>query len=149
MTYFIFLKYLRSLEEFKKNPHVKIPPKSFCANFQSLDIFKYQIFIRKRIFPSLLAHPAFRPSHGPFSFLFNRPFFPFSTGPRPLGRPSPPSQPNRSSSSSRTKAKCHRRHRSCAAAQRHPGFTPPWVRCPELHTASRARYPSSPLHSTE
>jgi hypothetical protein len=50
----------------------------------------------------------FRPSHGPFSFLFNRPFFPFSSEPRPLGRPRPPSQPNRSSSSSRTKAKCRR-----------------------------------------
>jgi hypothetical protein len=58
MAYFTFLKYLRSLEEFRKNPHVKIPPKSPCANFQSLGIFKNQIFIRKRIFPSLSAHPA-------------------------------------------------------------------------------------------
>jgi hypothetical protein len=30
---------LRSLEEFRKNPHVKIPPKSPCANFQRLGIF--------------------------------------------------------------------------------------------------------------
>jgi hypothetical protein len=31
----------------------------------------------------------------PIFFLFNRPFFsPLPTGPRPLGRPSPPSQPN-------------------------------------------------------
>jgi hypothetical protein len=29
-----------SLEEFRKNPHVKISPKSPCANFQSLGIFK-------------------------------------------------------------------------------------------------------------
>jgi hypothetical protein len=50
MAYFIFLKYLRSLEEFRKNPHVKIPPKSPCANFQSLDIFKKLIFIQKGIF---------------------------------------------------------------------------------------------------
>ncbi len=50
MAYFIFLKYLRSLEEFRKNPHVKIPPKSPCANFQSLGIFKNSIFIRKGIF---------------------------------------------------------------------------------------------------
>jgi hypothetical protein len=50
MAYFIFLKYLRSLEEFRKNPHVKIPPKSPCANFQSLAIFKNSIFIRKGIF---------------------------------------------------------------------------------------------------
>jgi hypothetical protein len=50
MTYFIFLKYLRSLEEFRKNPHVKIPPKSPCANFQSLGILKNVIFIQKGIF---------------------------------------------------------------------------------------------------
>jgi hypothetical protein len=50
MTYFIFLKYLRSLKEFRKNTHVKIPPKSPCANFQSLGIFKNLIFIQKGIF---------------------------------------------------------------------------------------------------
>jgi hypothetical protein len=33
MAYYIFLKSLTSLEEFRKNPHVKIPPKSFCVNF--------------------------------------------------------------------------------------------------------------------
>jgi hypothetical protein len=50
MAYSIFLKYLRSLEEFRKNPHVKIPPKSSCANFQSFGIFKNLIFIQKGIF---------------------------------------------------------------------------------------------------
>jgi hypothetical protein len=50
MAYFIFLKSLRSLEEFRKYPHVKIPPKSSCANFQSLTIFKNLIFIQKGIF---------------------------------------------------------------------------------------------------
>jgi hypothetical protein len=50
MTYFIFLKYLSSLEEFRENPHVKIPPKSPCENFRSLGIFKNLIFIRKGIF---------------------------------------------------------------------------------------------------
>jgi hypothetical protein len=49
MIYFIFLKYLDSLEDFRKNPRVKIPPKSPCANFQSLVIFKNPIFIQKRI----------------------------------------------------------------------------------------------------
>jgi hypothetical protein len=44
MAYYIFLKSLRSLEEFRKNPHVKIPPKSPCANFQSLGKFKNLIF---------------------------------------------------------------------------------------------------------
>jgi hypothetical protein len=48
MAYFIFLKYLDSLEDFRKNSHVKIPPKSPCANFQSLAIFKNPIFNWKR-----------------------------------------------------------------------------------------------------
>jgi hypothetical protein len=50
MVYFIFLKSLRSLEEFRKNPHIKIPPKSPCANFQSHGIFKNQILFRKEMF---------------------------------------------------------------------------------------------------
>jgi hypothetical protein len=58
MTYYIFLKSLRSLEEFRKNPHVKIPPKSPFTNFQSLSKFKNPIFYSKRIFPQNLAHPA-------------------------------------------------------------------------------------------
>jgi hypothetical protein len=44
MAYYIFLKSLRSLEEFRKNPHVKIPPKSPCANFQSPGKFRNPIF---------------------------------------------------------------------------------------------------------
>jgi hypothetical protein len=36
MAYYIFLKSLRSLEEFRKNPIVKIPLESSCANFQAL-----------------------------------------------------------------------------------------------------------------
>jgi hypothetical protein len=44
MAYYIFLKSLMSLEEFRKNPHVKIPPKSPSTNFQSLDKFKNHIF---------------------------------------------------------------------------------------------------------
>jgi hypothetical protein len=50
MAYYIFLKYLRSLEEFRKNPHVKIPPKSPSTNFQRLGKFKNPIFIRKEFF---------------------------------------------------------------------------------------------------
>jgi hypothetical protein len=51
MAYYIFLKSSRSLEEFKKNPRVKIPPKSPSTNFQSLDKFKNPILIRKFFFP--------------------------------------------------------------------------------------------------
>jgi hypothetical protein len=50
MSYYIFLKSLRSLEEFRKNPHVKIPPKSPCANFQSLGKFKNPIFNSEFLF---------------------------------------------------------------------------------------------------
>jgi hypothetical protein len=50
MACYIFLKSLRSLEEFRKNPHVKIPPKSSSTNFQSLGKFKNPILIRKFLF---------------------------------------------------------------------------------------------------
>jgi hypothetical protein len=62
MTYFIFLKSLRSLEEFRKNPHVKIPPKSPCANFQSLCIFENLNFIQKYFFPPIPAQPRAAPA---------------------------------------------------------------------------------------
>jgi hypothetical protein len=45
-----FLKSLRSLEEFRKNPHVKIPPKSPSTNFQSLGKFKTPIFNSETLF---------------------------------------------------------------------------------------------------
>jgi hypothetical protein len=61
MAYYIFLKYLTSLEEFRKNLHVKIPPKSPSANFQSLGIFKNQILFRKEFSPSLLPTRPFGP----------------------------------------------------------------------------------------
>jgi hypothetical protein len=61
MAYYIFLKSLRSLEEFRKNPHIKIPHKSLCTNFQSLGKFKNPIFILKIIslqfWPSQPSHP--------------------------------------------------------------------------------------------
>jgi hypothetical protein len=47
MAYYIFLKSLRSLEEFRKNPHVKIPPKSPSTNFPSLGKFKIQFLFQK------------------------------------------------------------------------------------------------------
>jgi hypothetical protein len=50
MAYYIFLKSFRSLEEFRKNPHVKIPPKSPSTIFQSLAIIKNQISFRKEFF---------------------------------------------------------------------------------------------------
>jgi hypothetical protein len=69
MAYHIFLKSLRSLEEFRKNPHVKIPHKSPSTNFQSLDKFKNLILIRKFLFFLIFgpADPAARLASGPAS----------------------------------------------------------------------------------
>jgi hypothetical protein len=63
MAYYNFLKSLRSLEEFRKNPHLRIPPKSPSTNFQSLDKFKNPIFNLEILFldfgpADLAAHPA-------------------------------------------------------------------------------------------
>jgi hypothetical protein len=63
MAYYIFLKSLRSLEEFRKNPQVEIPPKSPSTNFQSLGKFKNPIFNSKILFldfgpADLAAHSA-------------------------------------------------------------------------------------------
>jgi hypothetical protein len=57
MSYYIFLKSLRSLEEFRKNPHVKIPPKSPSTNFQSLGKFKNPIFNSEIPFSLFSARP--------------------------------------------------------------------------------------------
>jgi hypothetical protein len=67
MAYYIFLKSLRSLEEFRKNPLVKIPPKSPSTNFQSLDKFKNPILIRRFLFFLIFgsADPAARLASGP------------------------------------------------------------------------------------
>jgi hypothetical protein len=42
-----FSKIFEKLEEFRKNPHVKIPPKSTSTIFQSLGKFKNPILIQK------------------------------------------------------------------------------------------------------
>jgi hypothetical protein len=65
MAYYIFLKSSRSLEEFRKNPHVKISPKSPCTNFQSLCKFKNLILYSERNFfhlPPQSAQPPHRPA---------------------------------------------------------------------------------------
>jgi hypothetical protein len=80
MAYFIFLKYLDSRDDFGKNPHVKIPPKSPCANFQSLGIFKISIFNQKRFFSTF----------GPIGLAASRrirPFIPHSLPDRHLPPP--------------------------------------------------------------
>jgi hypothetical protein len=68
MAYYIFLKSFRSLEEFRENPHVKIPPKSTSTNFQSLDKFKNPIFNSEILFLAFgMAVPTARSASGPAS----------------------------------------------------------------------------------
>jgi hypothetical protein len=89
MAYYIFLKSLRSLEEFRKNPHVKIPPKSPSTNFQSLDKFKNPILIQKFFFFALgPANLAARSASGPASP---------PAAPYPQVKPSRPAHPARAS----------------------------------------------------
>jgi hypothetical protein len=75
MAYCIFLKSLRSLEKFRKNPHVKIPPKSPSTNFQSLGKLKKNL-----IFNSEILFPCFWPG---------RPCGPLGLRPSPLPLASP------------------------------------------------------------
>jgi hypothetical protein len=78
MAYYIFLKSLGSLEEFRKNLHIKIPPKSPCANFQSLGILKKSNFYSEKNYPS---------NSGPVGPATCQPVWPFS----PRGPPLVPS----------------------------------------------------------
>jgi hypothetical protein len=90
MAYYIFLKSLRSPEEFRKNPHVKIPPKSPSAISQSLAIIKNQILFGKEfsfIF-SPIGPAASRPAR-PLSPAGYRPLPLFSRRPRTRARPIP------------------------------------------------------------
>jgi hypothetical protein len=82
MAYFIFLKYFDSLEEFRKNLCVQIPPKSPCANFPKPWYIQKSNFIRKRIFLQFLAQSAQWPA-GPSGL----------SGPKQPGRPSRPTRP--------------------------------------------------------
>jgi hypothetical protein len=92
MTYYIFLKSLRTLEEFRKNPHVKIPPKSPSTNFQSLSKFKNLIFNSEIIFLAFgPANLAARSTSGPAS----PPAARFPTGQNRLGRPIQPARRSR------------------------------------------------------
>jgi hypothetical protein len=118
-----FLKSLRSLEEFRKNPHVKIPLKS-PTNFQSLAIIKNQFFIRKRIFLHFRPRTAQRPV-GPSS-LSARPLSPVP--PPPAGRvcalgPSRPARPWRNCQKSPLLRVCAARRLRLSLRHHHVGPT--------------------------
>jgi hypothetical protein len=86
MAYYIFLKSLRSLEEFRKNPHAKIPPKSPSTNFQSLGKFKNSQNFSTEFGPT-------RPSRSPVPYVQPRPappqFRSHAAAPPPPGLPWP------------------------------------------------------------
>jgi hypothetical protein len=87
MASYIFLKSLGSLEEFRKNPHVKIPPKSPSTNFQSLGKLKNPIFNSEILFLAFgPADPATRSASGPASP-------PAAPSPRAKIAPAGPSSP--------------------------------------------------------
>jgi hypothetical protein len=78
MAYYIFLKSLRSLEEFRKNHLVKIPLKSPSTKFQSLGKFKNPILNSEILFlilgpADLAAHPTFGPAGSRWPLLSRRP----------------------------------------------------------------------------
>jgi hypothetical protein len=83
MSYYIFLKSLRSLEEFRKNPHVKIPPKSPSTISQSPAIIKNQILFGKEFSFAFspIGPAASRPAQ-PLSPASHRPLPLFSRRPR-------------------------------------------------------------------
>jgi hypothetical protein len=67
MTYYIILKSFRRLEEFRKNLHIKIPPKFSGTNFQSLYKFKNHILFSKEISSGFRPNrPSSQPAHSAF-----------------------------------------------------------------------------------
>jgi hypothetical protein len=87
---YIFLKSLRSLDEFRKNLQVKIPHKSPSINFQSLGKFKNPILFRKFLF-FLIFGPA-----DPAACLASGPARP-PTAPSPQAKIARPAHPARAS----------------------------------------------------
>jgi hypothetical protein len=69
MAYFIFLKYLDSLEDFRKNPHVKIPPKSSPSKFPKPWYIKKSNFYSEKNFSF---------TFGPIGPVASQPIRPFS-----------------------------------------------------------------------
>jgi hypothetical protein len=144
MAYYIFLKSWRILEECRKNPHLKIPPKSRSTNFQSLAIIKNQIFIWKRIF---LHFQPIRPS-GQLAYSASRPTPPPGLCfPHPACRPTPPPGLHpvaRPSWPTREVISLLATQLPPSSATSHHRVKPPWLSqpspCPPLLMADR--YPS-------
>jgi hypothetical protein len=144
MAYFIFLKYLRSLEEFRKNSCVQIPPKSPCANFQILGILKKSIFITKEFFFNFRPNrPSGQPAHPTFLAPSSQ------VGPHPvLTAPIPILLPSSPSLSFTTSELLYRRrftvvarpsHRLTSPGERRAGFTV----LPSPHPTLAGELPSS------
>jgi hypothetical protein len=89
MAYFIFLKYLRSLEEFRK-----ILMSKFLLNLL-VQISKALVYSKIKFYSEKNFFRRFRPSRGQLIFSLQLDTPPLPTGPRPLGRPILPSGPGR------------------------------------------------------
>jgi hypothetical protein len=88
MAYYTFLKSLRSLEEFRKKSHAKIPSKSPCTNFQNCQTNSNLKKIEK-VYYLYWAQLLFLAQPRPTSIFFPQPATPplFPARPQPLGRP--------------------------------------------------------------
>jgi hypothetical protein len=113
VAYDIFLKSLRSLEEFMKNPQIKIPLKCPCTNFQSLGKFKNSIFIPK-MFPLQISAKSAQLPAGLYSIWPSWPYWPNSA--QSLTHTLPPAKTSAAPSRSRIAAP--------------PLLRPPWLPFP-------------------
>jgi hypothetical protein len=130
MAYYIFPKSLRSLEEFRKNSHIKSPPKSPCTNFQSLVNSKFQFSFWKEFLFSFLPSRPSRPAvlfcllaHSAYPGLFF--LLPPETEERPRYRLLPPSSAAPTSPAMESMPRAV--HRLCRLFPPPPLFTP-WIK---------------------
>jgi hypothetical protein len=102
MAYFIFLKYLDSLEDFRKNSHVKIPPKSPCTIFPKFYQILKSIEIRKEFLFEFWPGFGIGPAAARLSLHLGQPtplsppigpLSPSAAGPQPLAGPASPPRP--------------------------------------------------------
>jgi hypothetical protein len=95
MAYFIFLKYLDSLEDFRKNPKVKIPPKSLLYNFSKFCQILKSIKIQKEFLFEIWPRSGFGPAAAHLSYHPGQPttLFP-SHWASAFGRPSQSALPS-------------------------------------------------------
>jgi hypothetical protein len=126
MAYYIFQKSLRSIEEFRKNPHLKIPPKSPPTKFPKPLYIQKSNFYLKGIFPPNSAHSAQPACPLPRPWPADRPK-PSNPPLRPTSPATPPSLPDDRVPLAFVLLQSSRAppHPGCAAAAPEPAWPPP------------------------